>query len=121
MALTGALSVLLCSVIGVNNQRLRCLVAELLGAKYTASQMSYDLRRLRLHGIIQRFPHSQTYVLTDEGMRVALFYTKVRDRILPPLLEADQPHAPPELRAALATIRRAVNDRVADAHLGTAA
>ena len=121
MALTGALCVLLNSVIGFNNQRLRCLVAELLGSGYTTSQMSYDLRRLRLQGIIRRLPHSQTYVLTDEGMRVALFYTKLRDRVLDPLLEADQPQAPPKLRAALRTIQRAVDEYVANACIGTAA
>ena len=63
-------------------------------ARTTAtSKMSYDLRRLRLHGLIQRLPHSNTYVLTPEGIRVAVFYTKLQNRLLRPLLDADKPPA----------------------------
>ena len=62
--------------------------------------MSYDLARLRLNGLIERRPHTNTYVLTPDGQRVAIFYTKVHDRLLRPLIAADRPPAPPELRAA---------------------
>ena len=64
--------------------------------------MSYDLRRLRLHGLIQRLPHSNTYHLTSEGIRVAVFYTKLQDRLLRPLLDADKLPAKIEIRRALA-------------------
>ena len=47
-------------------------------------QMTYDLRRLRLHGLIIRVPHTNTYVLTPEGIRTAVFFTKVHDRVLRP-------------------------------------
>jgi predicted MarR family transcription regulator len=83
--------------------------------------MTYDLRRLRLHGLIQRLPHSHTYVLTPEGQRVAAFYTKVHRRLLAPLLDADRPPAPIELRRALAVLDKTVNDYVTNARLGTAA
>ena len=63
--------------------------------------MSYDLRRLRLHGLIQRLPHTNTYILTPEGIRVAVFYTKLQNRLLRPLLDADKPPAPIEVRRAL--------------------
>jgi hypothetical protein len=56
--------------------------------------MTYDLRRLRLHGLIARIPNSNTYVLTPQGLRVALFYTKVHDRLLTPLLGAHQHRRP---------------------------
>lgn len=70
-------------------------VAGLLGHDYTSSQMTYDLRRLRLHGLIERIPHTNTYTLTAEGLRVVVFYTKVHGRLLRPLLAAaDQPPAP---------------------------
>ena len=62
--------------------------------------MSYDLRRLRLHGLIQRLPHSNTYQLTSEGIRVAVFYTKLQNRLLRPLLDANKPPAPAEIRHA---------------------
>ena len=50
--------------------------------------MSYDLARLRRNQIIERLPHTNTYVLTDDGQRVAIFYTKVHARRLWPLLAA---------------------------------
>ncbi|MEO8696037.1 MAG: hypothetical protein ABI658_21125 [Acidimicrobiales bacterium] len=49
-----------------------------------ANQMSYDLRRLRLHGLIEKIPGTNTYQTPPEGIRVAVFYTKVRDRLLGP-------------------------------------
>lgn len=60
MALAGALCMLVHAVTGFTNKSLRGLVAGLLGADYSASQMSYDLRRLRLHGLIERLPHTNT-------------------------------------------------------------
>jgi hypothetical protein len=69
-------------------------VSALLGVDYTMGQASYDLRRLRMKGLIVRLEHSNTYVLTPDGVRVAVFYTKVHDRLLRPLLAADRPPAP---------------------------
>jgi hypothetical protein len=83
--------------------------------------MSYDLRRLRLHGLIQRLPHSNTYHLTAERIRVAVFYSKLQNRLLRPLLEADKPPAPIQLRRALRTIETAVNQYVQGARLAPAA
>jgi hypothetical protein len=122
MALTGALCVWAHAVAGLTNKSLRCLVAGLLGVSYSRSQMTYDLRRLRLHGLIQRLPHTNTYVLTPDGLRVALFYTKVHARILRPLVAApDEPPAPLELRRALATVDRAIAQYVTNARLLAAA
>ena len=44
--------------------------------------MSYDLRRLRLHGLIERIPKSQRYRRTDFGLKTALFYNRVHQRLL---------------------------------------
>ena len=121
MALAGALAVSVHAVAGFTNKSLRSLVAGLLDVDYTPSRMSYDLRRLRLHGIIERLPRTNTYVLTPEGTRVAIFYSKVHARLLRPLLAADEPPAPAELRRALATIDRSIDDYVTNARLGAAA
>ncbi|MFN0026402.1 MAG: hypothetical protein ACKV2O_04335 [Acidimicrobiales bacterium] len=112
MALTGALVTTLVSVVGFTNKTLRGLVAQLLGGAYTQQQMTYDLRRLRLLGLIQRLPKSNTYVLTPDGQRAAITYAKLGDRFLPQLLAADQPPAPPPLRAALRQIDDHVNDYI---------
>src|ERR1700681_5082317 len=58
MALAGALCLTVHAVAGFSNRSLRALVAGLLGTTYTSSQMTYDLRRLRLHGLIIRLPRS---------------------------------------------------------------
>jgi hypothetical protein len=39
--------------------------------------------------------------LTADGIKVAVFYAKLHNRLLQPLLAADQPQAPAPLRAAL--------------------
>jgi len=121
MALAGALCCVVHAVTGVTNQSLRGLVAGLLGHDYSTNQMTYDLRRLRLHGIIERIPHTHTYRLTQEGIRVAVFYTKLHRQLLGPLLEANHPPAPIDVRHALATIDHAINDYISNARLGTAA
>ncbi len=121
MALAGALCLMVHAVSGFTNKSLRGLVAGLLGTGYSASQMSYDLRRLRLHGLVVRIPRTNRYATTPEGIRVAAFYTKVHARILAPLLVADAPPASPEVRRALSTIDRAVAERVTAARLGLAA
>jgi len=121
MALAGALCSVVCAVTGFTNKSLRGLVAGLLGTGYTTNQMTYDLRRLRLHGIIERLPGTNTYRVTSTGIRVAVFFTKLQDRLLLPLLDADKPPAPVELQRALATIDRALGDYVTTARLGAAA
>ena len=45
-------------------------------------QRCYDLRRLRLRGIIERIPKSQRYRLTTFGLKTALFYSRTYQRFL---------------------------------------
>ena len=63
----------------------------------------------------------QAFVTTPDGLRIALFYTKLETRLIRPLLAADHPPAAPELRAALRTVDRAIREYVANARLGAAA
>jgi hypothetical protein len=121
MALAGSLCLVIHAVTGFTNKSLRGHVAGLLGTDYSTSQMSYDLRRLRLHSLIERRAGTNSYTLTPEGIRVAVFYTKLHTRLLHPLLEADKPPAPPELRHAPTTIERILGDYLTNARLGTAA
>ena len=120
MALLGALGVGI-NALGFTNRSLRAQVSHLLGLAYTVNQMSYDLARLRLNGLIERRPRSNTYQLTADGQRVAIFYTKVHNRLLRPLIAADQPPAPADLRAALATIDRHLHQYSDQARIGKAA
>ena len=83
--------------------------------------MTYDLRRLRLAGLIRRIETTNRDLLTPDGIKVAVFYTKLHNRLLRPLLAADQPQAPPELRAALRAIDQHIDDYITRARLSEAA
>jgi hypothetical protein len=65
----------------------------------SAGQMTYDLRRLRVHGIIERIPHTFRYQLTPYGLEVATSYTLAHDRVLRPASsQLIDPMLPSELR-----------------------
>jgi hypothetical protein len=83
--------------------------------------MSYDLRRLRLKGLLERLEGTHTYRITPDRQRVAVFYTKLHNRLLVPLLAADQPPAPPEIRQALRILDRHVEAAIDRARLPRAA
>jgi hypothetical protein len=108
---------------GFRNRDLRPQVAALLGrdlATYSRGAMTYDLRRLRLHGLIERVPRTHRYTLTSFGLRVAFFCSKVYLRILRPGSAAlvdppdDLPHP---LRNALRRLDQAIDQLCAAAQL----
>jgi hypothetical protein len=106
------------AVTGITNKSLRALMTGLLdGIDYTMNRASYDLARLRTNGLIARIPGSNRYRLTSDGLRFAIFYTKLYNRLLRPLLAADQPPAPPPLRNALHTIDIHIAERIDNARL----
>jgi uncharacterized protein (TIGR03083 family) len=124
-ALAGALSVSLLAVTGITTKSLRALMTGLLGdsagAGYSMNRASYDLTRLRRNGLITRVPRRNLYQLTADGLAFAIFYTKVHNRVLRPLMATDRPQAPPPLRAALRTIDTHIHARLAEARLPSAA
>lgn len=87
---------------GFTNAQMRSQVADLLGvASLSVGQMTYDLRRLRLHGIIERIPHTFRYRLTGYGLEVATAYTLAHDRVLRPATsQLGDALLPSELRRA---------------------
>ena len=48
----------------------------------TPGRITYDLRRLRLHGFIERLSKTLRYPGTEFGLRASLFFTRVPARIL---------------------------------------
>jgi hypothetical protein len=85
MALLAALAMHFHLPNGFSNRMIRGHVAALQGktsAEYSCRQMTYDLRRLRLKGIIQRIPKMNRYVVTPAGRRIALFFSKSYARVL---------------------------------------
>jgi hypothetical protein len=75
--------------------------------------MTYDLRRLRLHGIIERIPRSHRYRLTAGGLRIALFFSRTYTRLLRPTLAAIMPQSPPSatrIRTAFDRLETAIQE-----------
>jgi hypothetical protein len=91
MALMAALARHAHVISEMTNKALRDSVAQLRGvepAQYTSAKMSYDLRRLRLKGLLERLPHSHAYRLTELGAKTAIFFTKLYQRLFEPGLSA---------------------------------
>src|SRR5262245_46357930 len=73
-------------------------VAPLLGLMpdaLPAGWVTYDLRRLRLHGLIARQAHRHRYRVTDVGLRLALFLPRVWARTVRPGLATIMPEIAP--------------------------
>jgi len=69
----------------ITHKDLREHSAALLGRKpgqLTPGRITYDLRRLRLHGLIERIPKTRRYRITAKGLRTAIFYTRLYNRSL---------------------------------------
>jgi hypothetical protein len=102
---------------GFRNRDLRGLVGQLLGRepdRLSAGQMTYDLRRLHHHGLIDRIPATHRYRVSDTGLAQALFLTRVHDRVLRTgLAELTDPTPGPlrgATRAYQATLDRMINE-----------
>jgi hypothetical protein len=83
-------------------------------------RMTYQLRRLRLHGLIARLPGTHRYRVTEPGLRLALFFTRVHARLFRPglsLVLPDPAHDDAPLRRAFAHLERAMDQWCAEAKL----
>jgi hypothetical protein len=72
---------------GFANRDLREQPALLTGQSpitITPGRMTYHLRRLRLHGMIERIPKTHLYRVTPFGLRAALFLTRAHARLYRP-------------------------------------
>src|SRR5262249_45237831 len=108
---------------GWRQRDLQGRLAALLGeppAGVSAGRMTYQLRRLRLHGLIERLPHTHRYQVTARGLRIALFFTRVHARLFRPGLAAIIPDAARDdsrLRRAFAHLERAMDQWCEEAKL----
>ena len=74
---------------GFRNRELRQEVADLLGvtvADYRSNQMTYDLRRLRLKGLIYRAPGTNRYFVTPYGWKLARLFSRLEARVFRPAM-----------------------------------
>jgi hypothetical protein len=120
MALVGALCIGLNAVVGFTNRSL-----SRPGDRPARHRIHHQPNELRPGSTTSQrnhrtTPRTNTWVLTKQGQSVAVFYTKVHDRLLHPLLAANAPPAPPELRDALPTIDQHVRNYATAARLTAA-
>ncbi len=107
---------------GFSNRDLRELLAPLLSlplSAMTAGRMTYDLRRLRLRGLIERIPGTHRCQVTGFGLRVALFFTRAHARLLRPGLGQALGPGPPQqpLRRAFDRLEAVMDDHAEQARL----
>ena len=121
MALLMALTLFQHLINGFHNRDLRGLVIDLLGVtsdEYTVSQMTYDLRRLRLKGLIFRPPKTHRYFLTPYGWKVARLFTRLETRVFRPAMAVfttNDAVLPFPLRASLNRVDAQMDELIYDA------
>lgn len=121
LALMQALCLFSLESSGFRHRALREHVAQLLGleaAAYGPGPMTHDLRRLRLHGLVERIPHSHRWRLTTLGAVTAQFYVRFYARALRPSLSIKLDRAQhPHPRSSLAQLEHAVGRLLQELHL----
>ena len=108
MAVFAALVAFCYLIAGFANRQLVERVGALLAVPYGRRQATYDLRRLKRKGLIEKIPHAHRYRLTSLGRRVSVLFTKTYGRVLAPGLSALDPYLPGDVieRSQLSTAWR---------------
>ena len=58
------------------------------------TQLRYDLRKMKAHGLVERDGHRYSYRLTDKGIRVATMFVLFHKRVCGPLANWPFQHRP---------------------------
>jgi len=115
LAVLGALSLFYLHAIDFRNADLKLRLAQLLGldSDQISGRMSYELRRLRLRGLIERIPKSHRYQITPLGRRAAVFLTRLHAHLFTPALAdlSDAAVGSRPLRNALDQLDRLIADQ----------
>lgn len=122
MALLAALLLFLHLPHGLPHRTLRPQIAAYLGLPlddYAPGQLTYDVRRLWLKGLVARVSHTHRYQVTPDGRRVALFFTRLHARVFRPGLAAFDPTdpVPRPLADAFAAVNRELDLLLDQAHV----
>jgi hypothetical protein len=99
---------------GLTNASLREQMTHLFDSAYSSAKATYDLRRLRLKGLIERLPGSHRYQITAYGRRIATFFTRLVSRVaVPALTDLDRASRPSSrLPSALAAAWRTYDNQL---------
>ena len=64
------------------------------GLSYTLTQLRYDLRKMKAHGLLEREGRRYCYRLTEKGKRVAVLFVLFYKRVCGPLANSLFHHRP---------------------------
>ena len=68
----------------------------LAAGSYTLTQLRYDLRKMKAHGLLERIGRSYRYRLSDKGTKAALMFILFHKRVCGPLANSLFHHRPDE-------------------------
>jgi hypothetical protein len=123
MALLGSIAAFAHVIGGLTNKSLRAQMTAHWREDYSSAQASYDLRRLRLKGLIERIDGTNTYRVTPQGLRISAFFTALAARVIVPALtdlaqlERPSPTAPRPLALAWRSYERELDKEIRIARL----
>ncbi len=118
-ALLAALLIFRLQPAGFTSRDLRQLTAELRSLPLvTTGQITYDLRRLGSHHLIERIAGTHRYQVTDSGLHAAMILTRLHDRVLPAAFAQLTTHPPTgRLHRAATAYQAAIDDLIRNAGL----
>lgn len=119
MVLLQALCMLYIFTNGFANKELRIKVASLLSVnsdEYTANKMTYDLRRLMMHKLIKRIPNKNQYIITEDGLKICMYFTKIHSKLfssgLGELVDLIPDNENTKINRAIKQFDQAINDKI---------
>jgi hypothetical protein len=68
----------------------------LSASAYTPTQLRYDLRKMKAHGLLERIGRTYSYRLSDKGVKAALMFILFHKRVCGPLANSLFHHRPDE-------------------------
>jgi hypothetical protein len=75
--------------------------------RYSLTQLRYDLRKMKAHGLLERDGRRYAYRLTDKGTRTALLFVLFHQRVCGPLANSLFHHRPTQTRPPISKIEAA--------------
>jgi hypothetical protein len=66
--------------------------------RYSITQLRYDLRKMKAHGLLERDGRRYAYRLTENGIRAALLFVLFHQRVCGPLANSLFHHRPNQIR-----------------------
>ena len=79
----------------------------LFPTSYTLTQLRYDMRQMKAHGLLERIGRGYRYRLTDKGAKAALMFILFHQRVSGPLANSLFHHQPDETLKPVSKIEAA--------------